>query len=185
MSICRALRGTHILLLQGRSIHRALLRHDHRLHTVYSIQCGLSATRNGRTLDYKSKSNCRSLPDNNNSPPRLLVMMRGYFTWIMLYALSLSSCLVHATSNNIVDLGYASYRGNLSYPNVVAYLGIPYAEPPLGDWRFRAPVPLNTTRVAEEAGGNVIDATTYPNFCIQGTTGGTYHVTFIQASIDN
>ncbi|TRM68298.1 Alpha/Beta hydrolase protein [Schizophyllum amplum] len=67
----------------------------------------------------------------------------------------------------IVDLGYAQYRGNLTYPDTVSYLGVPYAQPPVGDLRFRAPVPLDTT-------GNttVVDATKYPDFCVQGTTGG-------------
>ncbi|KAL0578082.1 hypothetical protein V5O48_003900 [Marasmius crinis-equi] len=72
----------------------------------------------------------------------------------------------------VVDTGYASYLGNRSFPDTVAYLGIPYAEPPTGERRFRGPVPLNTTRVAEEAGGKVVDATKYPNFCIQGATSG-------------
>ncbi|KAF7350824.1 Aldolase-II domain-containing protein [Mycena sanguinolenta] len=78
---------------------------------------------------------------------------------------------VFSSPGNVVDTGYAQYRGNQSFPNTVAYLGIPYAEPPLGELRFRAPLPLNTSRVAAEAGGKVIDATTYPNFCIQGSTG--------------
>ncbi|KAJ3561324.1 hypothetical protein NP233_g10263 [Leucocoprinus birnbaumii] len=76
---------------------------------------------------------------------------------------------------NIVDLGYARYLGNqtVSWPNTVAYLGVPYAEPPLGDLRFRAPVPLNTARVAEESQGKVLDATFYPEACIQGAMGST------------
>jgi len=71
-----------------------------------------------------------------------------------------------------VDTGYAQYRGDHSYPNAVAYLGIPYAEPPVGDRRFRAPLPLNVTRVLLEANGVVVDATEYPDFCIQGITAG-------------
>ena len=79
-----------------------------------------------------------------------------------------------SSAANIVDTGYAKYRGNLSYPNTVAYLGVPYAEPPVGDLRFRAPLPLNTTRVAIETGGKVVDASQYPDFCIQGSTGGLF-----------
>ncbi|KAF8193381.1 Alpha/Beta hydrolase protein [Pholiota molesta] len=84
---------------------------------------------------------------------------------------ALSSTVSAGTESNIVDTGYAKYLGNRSYPNTVAYLGIPYAEPPIGDRRFRAPLPLNTTRVASESKGAVINATQYPDFCIQGTTG--------------
>ncbi|KAJ7744620.1 alpha/beta-hydrolase [Mycena metata] len=79
--------------------------------------------------------------------------------------------LSSSSPDNVVDTGYATYRGNQSFPNTVAYLGIPYAEPPLGDLRFRAPLPLNTTRISKAAGGQVIDASEYPNFCIQGSIG--------------
>ncbi|KAF5371730.1 hypothetical protein D9758_003443 [Tetrapyrgos nigripes] len=74
--------------------------------------------------------------------------------------------------SNVVDLGYARYRGNLSYPNTVAYLGLPYAEPPLGERRFRAPLPLNVARVSGETRGKVIDVSEYPDFCVQQATGG-------------
>ncbi|KAF8193430.1 alpha/beta-hydrolase [Pholiota molesta] len=84
---------------------------------------------------------------------------------------ALSTSVSAGTGSNIVDTGYAKYLGNRSYPNTVAYLGIPYAEPPVGDRRFRAPLPLNTARVASESKGAVIDATQYPDFCVQGTTG--------------
>jgi len=81
---------------------------------------------------------------------------------------------IHPTPpSDIVDTGYAQYRGIRAFDNTVAYLGIPYAEPPVGDLRFRRPTPLNTTRIRNIASG-VVDATSYPNFCIQGTLGCEY-----------
>lgn len=79
-------------------------------------------------------------------------------------------------SSFVVDTGYAKYLGNHTYPNTVAYLGIPYAEPPVGDRRFRAPLPLNTARITAGARGAAIDATEYPDFCIQGTTGSEFRI---------
>ncbi|KAI0822444.1 alpha/beta-hydrolase [Trametes gibbosa] len=73
---------------------------------------------------------------------------------------------------NVVDLGYVKYAGNVSYPDTIAYLGIPYAEPPLAERRFREPLPLDTARVTRQAKGKVVNANTYPQFCVQGTTGG-------------
>ena len=75
-----------------------------------------------------------------------------------------------AGSSTIVDLGYARYRGNHSNAHTVAYLGLPYAEPPIGNLRWRAPLPLNTTRIAQQSKGKVVDARSYPEFCVQGWT---------------
>lgn len=38
-----------------------------------------------------------------------------------------------------VDLGYAQYQGSRVAVGVDQYLGMRYAQPPLGDLRFRAP----------------------------------------------
>ena len=77
-----------------------------------------------------------------------------------------------ASATTVFDTGYAQYRGDHSAPNTKRLLGIPYAEPPVGDRRFRAPLPLNKTRVSQEAQGVVVDATEYPDFCVQGMTAG-------------
>ncbi|KAJ2918495.1 hypothetical protein MD484_g1931, partial [Candolleomyces efflorescens] len=91
------------------------------------------------------------------------------------FALSAPSTSANG-NRDIVNTGYAKYLGNRTFPNTVAYLGIPYAEPPLGPRRFRAPVPLNVTRVRAETKGQVVDATQYPEFCIQGTTGLLFYI---------
>ncbi|KAI5118950.1 hypothetical protein M0805_006296 [Coniferiporia weirii] len=96
------------------------------------------------------------------------------FTFVILQLSSfipfhaLASTLATASSDHIVDVGYAKYRGNFSEPYSVAFLGIPYAEPPIGDLRFRAPVVLNTSNLR---GLGVINATDYPDFCVQGSIG--------------
>ncbi|PPQ95440.1 hypothetical protein CVT26_008459 [Gymnopilus dilepis] len=101
-----------------------------------------------------------------------ILLFASYLHRNDLFTLATSSAASSgAAVADIIDTGYARYLGNRSYPNTVAYLGVPYAEPPLGERRFRAPLPLDTARVALENKGKVIDATNYPDFCIQGTTG--------------
>ena len=91
-----------------------------------------------------------------------------------LLSITASIRVFSSTYQDIIDTGYAKYQGNRTFPNTVAYLGIPYAEPPLGDRRFRAPVPLDTARIARSSKSTVVDATKYPDFCIQGNTGGLF-----------
>jgi hypothetical protein len=68
-----------------------------------------------------------------------------------------------ARTDPVVNLGYASYRGllNESVPNVVSWLGVPYALPPR---RFRAPQALDETPREHE----IQDTQEYPPFCVQG-----------------
>ncbi|KZV71509.1 alpha/beta-hydrolase [Peniophora sp. CONT] len=66
----------------------------------------------------------------------------------------------------VVDVGYARYRGAVSYNDTAAYLGVPYAQSPIGERRFRAPVPLNT----QKSSSAIIDASEYPEPCIQSGT---------------
>lgn len=71
---------------------------------------------------------------------------------------------VHPASavNQVVNLGYASYNGRLddSTPNVISWLGVPYARPPR---RFRAAQSLDETPQPHTPQ----DAQTYPPFCVQ------------------
>ena len=80
-----------------------------------------------------------------------------------------SSSTSLSTSAPRVDTGYAIFVGNHSLSNTAAFLGIPYAEPPVGEGRFRAPAPLNVERLRQNK--SVVDASQYPDFCVQGTTG--------------
>lgn len=89
---------------------------------------------------------------------------------------SLAACAVlvqcspvsDSTSGPVVDVGYARYRGAVSYNDTAAYLGVPYAQSPTGARRFRAPVALNTKKTSSA----IVDASDYPEPCIQGSTGG-------------
>ena len=71
----------------------------------------------------------------------------------------------------VVNLGYAAFAGNSTTPTgdengpVVFFGGIPYAQPPLGNLRFRAPQPLDES---VKNGGNVAvtDARNYGAPCI-------------------
>lgn len=45
----------------------------------------------------------------------------------------------HNLSSPTVNLGYTTYKGTRLKAGVDEYLGIRYAQPPLGDLRFRAP----------------------------------------------
>lgn len=69
----------------------------------------------------------------------------------------------------VVDIGYAAFAGNSTSPtgvtnSPVTFFGnIPYARPPLGDLRFRAPQPLNENAKAQ----TISDARNWGPPCIQ------------------
>ncbi|KAH8116197.1 alpha/beta-hydrolase [Phellopilus nigrolimitatus] len=72
----------------------------------------------------------------------------------------------------VVNLGYAAFAGNSTSPEgqadgpVTFFGGIPYAQPPLGDLRFRAPAPLDE-RVVDAGSVPVADARNWGPACIQ------------------
>ncbi|KAG1740867.1 Alpha/Beta hydrolase protein [Suillus paluster] len=75
---------------------------------------------------------------------------------------ALSSPLTQTTpSAPIIDLGYAQYQGSVdTATNITSFLGIRYAAPPVGDFRWAAPQPPSTI-------SGVQQATTQPNECYQ------------------
>ncbi|KAF9008289.1 Alpha/Beta hydrolase protein [Cyathus striatus] len=97
----------------------------------------------------------------------ILIPLLGY---IYLYP---PSPLLNLSSPSTIDLGYIKYRG-IAFTNVTEFRGIPYAEPPTGNLRFRAPLALNYTRVREEVDGDstVVDVGEWAAPCVQGTMSG-------------
>ena len=71
---------------------------------------------------------------------------------------SASPCTVcdkHSVQNLLeVETGNGQVKGHLvnDHPCVVEYLGIPYAQPPLGDLRFAAPEPYSGNKLYDAAG---------------------------------
>jgi hypothetical protein len=70
----------------------------------------------------------------------------------------------------VVDLGYTAYVGNSTSPTgqpnstVTFFGGVRYAQPPLGDLRFRAPKDLDETY---DPNRTVIDARSWGPICVQ------------------
>ncbi|KAM4678567.1 acetylcholinesterase isoform 2-T5 [Discoglossus pictus] len=77
--------------------------------------------------------------------------------------LFLCNSFAHSESDHVVTTRYGKVRG-VRLPvlsgHVSAFLGIPFAEPPVGEFRFRRPEP-------KKKWGGVLDATAYPNACYQ------------------
>ncbi|VDB85877.1 unnamed protein product [Peniophora sp. CBMAI 1063] len=68
---------------------------------------------------------------------------------------------IPSENRTVVDLGYAKYQSDIIYDdNVLSFLGIRYAAPPVGDLRWRAP-----QAPAQVAG--IQNATTQPPQCMQ------------------
>ena len=58
-----------------------------------------------------------------------------------------------------ITVNYSSYKPNLSQ-NLLTWLGVPYAQPPIGNLRFKNPVPVQTW-------ANTRDGTNYSSSCLQ------------------
>lgn len=72
------------------------------------------------------------------------------------------------TTTPIVDLGYAQYRGNSSLAGTTVFYGIHYAQPPIGDLRWRPPQDIETNNDFFTP-TEVLNAETPGPSCVQGT----------------
>ena len=71
------------------------------------------------------------------------------------------------TSTPVVDLGYAQYRGNTSLPGTHVFYGIHYAQPPVGDLRWRPPQDIESKN--DYTPSVVLNAQSPGPSCVQGT----------------
>ncbi|KJA26921.1 hypothetical protein HYPSUDRAFT_132202 [Hypholoma sublateritium FD-334 SS-4] len=94
-------------------------------------------------------------------------------TFLVVAALTCAGSTVQAALTSslgpVVDVGYAAFAGNSTSPTGIAngpvtfFGSIPYAQPPLGNLRFRAPQPLNEHATAS----SVSDSRNWGPPCIQ------------------
>ncbi|KAF2244160.1 alpha/beta-hydrolase [Trematosphaeria pertusa] len=76
--------------------------------------------------------------------------------------------LAQNTTYPVIDLGYAKYRGRYnSTLDITEYLGLPFAAPPIGPLRWKAPQPYTTPK---NLTNTIIDATQDGPICVQGNT---------------
>ena len=92
----------------------------------------------------------------------LFVLLTSIYAWETAAALT-------SSLGPVVDVGYVAFAGNSTSPTgisngpVTFFGNIPYAQPPLGNLRFRAPQPLNEHATAS----SVSDARNWGPPCIQ------------------
>lgn len=85
-------------------------------------------------------------------------MKLGHFAWIS--ALLLLSVTASALAGPVVHTDKGDVEGAVKASDVQSFLGIPFAAPPVGDLRWRAPQPA-------AAWPSVLTATAYSKDCIQ------------------
>ncbi|KIY62199.1 alpha/beta-hydrolase [Cylindrobasidium torrendii FP15055 ss-10] len=100
----------------------------------------------------------------------LLLQISGYLS-----ALHRVLRLPSNAEHPVVDLGYATYRGEYVYGRYTRFLGLRYAAPPLGSLRWRSPAPPPVL-------SGIQQATSPPAQCPQGMLGTRRVNPFIEAS---
>jgi hypothetical protein len=91
--------------------------------------------------------------------------MRSFQLWASFLCLSICAS---ATTQPIVDLGYARYQGKALPNGISQWLGIRYAAPPLENLRFEAPQdPLSVDGVQDASTVIYSSPLSLPNFVLR------------------
>ena len=113
------------------------------------------------------------------SPPQWLASLgkRLLRPLIILWVVVLVSC-DSATQQPLVEASGTRYLGNEQDSGVQAFLGIPYAEPPVNELRWERPVPI-------ESSLGEVDATQFMPACMQTGSGlAWYHGMMSRVGVD-
>lgn len=88
--------------------------------------------------------------------------------WVKIVSLAALFCRAIAVSddNTLISTNVFDVQGFIdpAIPNVKKFLGIPYAEPPVGDLRWRPPQ-------SKKAQNETVDATAFGDCCVQYNSG--------------
>ncbi|XP_015263440.1 PREDICTED: cholinesterase-like [Gekko japonicus] len=104
--------------------------------------------------------------------------MTSLLLWLSFLVLSLLEPKSSAEDETVVVTGSGPVRGKhlpAGSRNITAYLGIPYAEPPVGKLRFQKPVPHTPW-------SHILEATNFGNSCPQVVISGTPDATIFNAN---
>jgi carboxylesterase type B len=85
-------------------------------------------------------------------------------SWVSLYSIfSLVAGVLANDADPVISVGHAKYWGNASLPGVHFFGAIPYAQPPLGNLRFRRPQTVDESSKTD----GIIDSRNWGPICVQ------------------